>query len=90
MSGDSGHSASKYEGEKNRVVVMWSAMFVYARACCLPMAFLLLVFHLLRTSALVAADFWLADWCEAEGETLQTAAYDNQNNTTSVSRDPEV
>jgi len=53
-------------GEKPRVVVVtWPGVAMYLRASCLPLVAVLLLCHLARTSLVVTADFWLADWSAA-------------------------
>ena len=55
----------KYEAEKPRVVITWSSVLMYLRACRAPLVVLLLLCHMLRTSVVVTADFWLAAWSVA-------------------------
>jgi len=53
-------------GEKPRVVVVtWPGVAMYLRASCLPLVAILMLCHLARTSLVVTADFWLADWSAA-------------------------
>jgi len=55
----------KYEAEKPRVVVTWSSVAMYVRASCVPLVIVLCLCHVSRTSIVVTADFWLADWSVA-------------------------
>ena len=56
----------KYEAaEKARVVVTWPSIAMYVRASCVPLVVVLFVCHIARTSVVVTADFWLADWSAA-------------------------
>jgi len=57
--------ARKYEAEKSRVVVTWPSVAMYLRASCAPLVASLLLCHMLRTSLMVTADFWLAAWSVA-------------------------
>ena len=60
--------ARKYEAEKSRVVVTWLSVVMYLRASCAPLVALLILCHVLRTSVVVMADFWLAAWSVAAPE----------------------
>jgi len=55
----------KYEAEKARVVVTWPSVAMYVRASCVPLVVILILCHIARTSVVVTADFWLADWSAA-------------------------
>jgi hypothetical protein len=55
-------SSSKYDGEKSRVVVTWSAVLMYLQASLLPLAIVLFLCHFLRTFVLVFSDYTLAEW----------------------------
>jgi len=63
----------KYEAEKSRVVVTWPAVAMYLRASCAPLVALLFLCHVLRTSVVVMADFWLAAWSVAAPEDAASA-----------------
>ena len=54
--------ARKYEAEKSRVTVTWPGVAMYLRASGTPLVVVLLLCHMLRTSVMVTADFWLAAW----------------------------
>ena len=54
--------ARKYEAEKSRVVVTWPSVAMYLRASRTPLIIILFLCHMLRTSVMVTADFWLAAW----------------------------
>ena len=68
----------KYESEKSRVVVTWPSVAMYLRATGAPLVVVLLLCHMLRTSVMVTADFWLAAWSVAAPQHVTTA------NTTTV------
>jgi len=55
----------KYEAEKPRVVITWSSVLMYLRASGALLVVLLFLCHMLRTSVVVTADFWLAAWSVA-------------------------
>ena len=65
--------ARKYEAEKSRVVVTWPSVLMYLSASCAPLIAVLFLCHMLRTSLVVTADFWLAAWSVAAPQDNATA-----------------
>ena len=63
--GRKAEDARKYEAEKSRVLITWPSVAMYLRASGVPLVLILFLCHLLRTSLVVSADFWLAAWSSA-------------------------
>jgi len=65
----------KYEAaDKSRVLVTWPSVAMYLRASGAVLITALFLCHVLRTSVVVTADFWLAAWSVAVPQNATAAA----------------